>query len=478
MSDEEWNEEGGDDGDWGDGGDDEWDEAVQLDHAASSSDAPQLTTLKSSEDMSTDDAKIEVENLFYIAEGDKKRNPGTALEKFQQCYELEIAKLNEFFMRFKALTAIVLLQYQLGLRREMIANYKKLLEYASTASVSRNDSNDAVNAILNAASDDSKESSEDGSFSEELYALTLEYLKIQGGQGTQRLFFSISVKLCRKYLESKRFEKAEAILKELHGLCKKPDGSDDMSKGSQLLEVYALEVQLLSAQGKSSEVKVLFEKTRNLNAEINDPRSMSIIQECWGKTYAIEGNWDQSFKEFWEAFLQYQQIGSMRAKQCLKYVVIASMLSPNSANPFSSREAKVFESDPEISAMVKLQRAYDDNDSRQFQNILSMNQKVILNDEFIMSNLEPLLQQTRSQTLLSLIKPYTRVRLSSLSGILSIPEEDVANLLVQLILDNRIQGKIDQVNGILEIEKQSHSEKKFAAINQWISALERINIII
>jgi COP9 signalosome complex subunit 2 len=49
------------------------------------------------------------------------------------------------------------------------------------------------------------------------------------------------------------------------------------------------------------------------------------------------------------------------------------------------------------------------------------------------------------QVLLKLIQPYTRVRLPFISRALHIPEADVEQLLVSLILDNRIQGHVDQV---------------------------------
>lgn len=49
------------------------------------------------------------------------------------------------------------------------------------------------------------------------------------------------------------------------------------------------------------------------------------------------------------------------------------------------------------------------------------------------------------QVLLKLIQPYTRVRLPFISRALAIPEADVEQLLVSLILDNRIQGHVDQV---------------------------------
>jgi hypothetical protein len=47
--------------------------------------------------------------------------------------------------------------------------------------------------------------------------------------------------------------------------------------------------------------------------------------------------------------------------------------------------------------------------------------------------------------LLKLIQPYTRVRLPFISHALHIPEGDVERLLVSLILDNRIEGYVDQV---------------------------------
>ncbi len=48
---------------------------------------------------------------------------------------------------------------------------------------------------------------------------------------------------------------------------------------------------------------------------------------------------------------------------------------------------------------------------------------------------------------MKLIEPYTRIRIPFVSKELNIPTQDVEQLLVSLILDNRIQGHIDQVNG-------------------------------
>lgn len=88
----------------------------------------------------------------------------------------------------------------------------------------------------------------------------------------------MGVKLCRGLLAKGDLAHAESVLNDLHNLCRLMDGTDDRTKGSELLEVYALKVQLLEAQDDSVKLKELFTKTKDLSAEIRDPRSMSVIQ--------------------------------------------------------------------------------------------------------------------------------------------------------------------------------------------------------
>lgn len=49
------------------------------------------------------------------------------------------------------------------------------------------------------------------------------------------------------------------------------------------------------------------------------------------------------------------------------------------------------------------------------------------------------------QVVVAMIAPYRRVRTSHLAAQLNIPQGDVEQLLVSLILDERIRGRIDQV---------------------------------
>lgn len=45
-------------------------------------------------------------------------------------------------------------------------------------------------------------------------------------------------------------------MKEVHRSCQKPDGSDDQKKGTQLLEVYAIEIQMYTETKNNKKLKV------------------------------------------------------------------------------------------------------------------------------------------------------------------------------------------------------------------------------
>jgi hypothetical protein len=77
-----------------------------------------------------------------------------------------------------------------------------------------------------------------------------------------------------------------------------------------------------------AKTKELYEKTKDLTASVKNPKSQSIIRECWGKMFGDDGQWQKAYAEFFVAFTTYQEAGQIpNAKRCLAYVVVANMLS-------------------------------------------------------------------------------------------------------------------------------------------------------
>lgn len=104
-------------------------------------------------------------------------------------------------------------------------------------------------------------------------------------------------------------------------------------------------------------------------------------------------------------------------------------------NPFDSQEAKPYKNDPEILAMTNLVVSYQNNDINEFESILRNNRSNIMADPFIREHIEDLLRNIRTQVLIKLIGPYTRIAIRFISNELNIEPLEVESLLVSCILD-------------------------------------------
>jgi len=262
------------------------------------------------------------------------------------------------------------------------------------------------------------------------------------------------------------------LLDKLHASCRRSDGEDDLTKGSQLLEIYAIRIQVMEAKNDRVALNELFEKTSKLRIDINDPKSMSVIKECWGKMYASMNNWDEAYNNFFEAFKMYQDIGNANAKSCLKYVILASMLSDLERNPFASQEARVLENHTEIVPMRTLLDSFEKDEITVFEKTLEKDKSLILNDTFIKEHMPALKLRLRSRVLVKLIKPYKRVKLEWLCKHLNATMEEVENLVVNSILDGSVYGRINQIQSLLDLDFATETDKLHNAMDGWIKSVK------
>uniref|UniRef100_A0A0E0C0T0 COP9 signalosome complex subunit 2 n=1 Tax=Oryza meridionalis TaxID=40149 RepID=A0A0E0C0T0_9ORYZ len=390
---------------------------------------------------------VDIENQYYNSKGMVETDPEGALAGFDQVVRMEPEKAE---WGFKALKQTVKLYYKLGKYKEMMDAYREMLTYIKSA-VTRNYSEKCINNIMDFVSGSA---SQNFSLLQEFYQTTLKALE---EAKNERLWFKTNLKLCKIWFDMGEYGRMSKILKELHKSCQREDGSDDQKKGTQLLEVYAIEIQMYTETKNNKKLKELYTKALSIKSAIPHPRIMGIIRECGGKMHMAERQWADAATDFFEAFKNYDEAGNPRRIQCLKYLVLANMLMESEVNPFDGQEAKPYKNDPEILAMTNLIAAYQKNDIMEFEKIL-----------------KDLLKNIRTQVLLKLIKPYTRIRIPFISQELNFPEKDVEQLLVSLILDNRIQGHIDQVNKLLERGDRSKGMRKYQAIDKWNTQLKNI----
>jgi COP9 signalosome complex subunit 2 len=107
--------------------------------------------------------------------------------------------------------------------------------------------------------------------------------------------------------------------------------------GTQLLEVYALEIQMYTTTKNNKKLAHLYTQALQIQSAIPHPRIMGVIRECGGKMHMAQREWEKARTDFFEAFKNYDEAGAQRRIQCLKYLVIANMLMNSNINPFDSQ---------------------------------------------------------------------------------------------------------------------------------------------
>ncbi|EWM26019.1 cop9 signalosome complex subunit 2 [Nannochloropsis gaditana] len=413
-------------------------------------------------DEDQDEQDHEIVNSYYEGEEFMQQNQlPEALEKMERVVGVAAERGgDDLRWCFKGLECIVMLLFKLGEHEKMLAAYERLLSY--TSAVTRNESTDAINSVLDTISGAT------GSIVAQTYAKTLA-----STEGNERLHFTTMIRQAKAYLAQGDLKEVGRVIERLHQLCRNPDGSDDESKATYLMEVYALEISYCTHTCDMARMKEILPRTLKLNAAVSDPRIMGIIREEGGKLHMRQCQWSDAYSEFNEGFRAYQEAGNSRAKQCLKYAALSNILANSSINPFAATEAKVYQDDREVMAMMELRIAYDANDLPRFERTLEHKPNHILDDSFMAVYIEELRRRMREQVLLSITQPYSKMTLAHVAKELRLSREEIESLLVDLILDKRIKGQIDQIGGFVLLRPEGRSSSgKHAALARWADALQ------
>ncbi|KAI8086101.1 PCI domain-containing protein [Halteromyces radiatus] len=407
------------------------------------------------EDDEDEEPDVGLENKYYNAKAKKEDDPEGAINDFQLVVDTEEEK-GEW--GFKALKQMAKISFQLNKYEDTLSYYKQLLTYMKSA-VTRNYSEKSINNILDYAS-----TADNLSFMETFYEITLESLV---EMKNERLWVKTNLKLAKLWLDRKEYGRLSKILRQLRTACQKDDGTDDQRKGTHLLEILALEIQMHTATKNTKKLKELYQQCLHVRSAIPHPRIMGVIRECGGKMHMTEKHWDKAQTDFFESFKNYDEAGSPQRIQVLKYLVLANMLTESQINPFDSQETKPYKNDKQIAAMTSLVMAYQRKEIGEFEKILKANRSYIYDDPFIRTYIDDVLKNIRTQVLIKLIKPYTRVEISFIAKQLNISSEEVEELLVGLILDGKVKGKIDQVTNRLELDQRSTDARKYEVLDTW-----------
>ncbi len=152
----------------------------------------------------------------------------------------------------------------------------------------------------------------------ELFQQTLTTLE-KGGN--KKAALRLELIQARVLAKQGNWQALEPILDRLHDSCRTPEGNDDPSKGSQLLEIYALKIQLENERKNNARLKELYTKALAINGLAN-PRVTGVIHECGGKAHMREGKYKDANTDFIEAFKNFDEGGAGKVR-CLFLIVFS-----------------------------------------------------------------------------------------------------------------------------------------------------------
>lgn len=411
----------------------------------------------------------DVENMYYTAKSKKEDDPEQALKEFKAIIDKEEEKGDWGFKALKQSTKLLFLF--LKRPNEAFETYRQLLTYTKSA-VTRNYSEKSINGILDYVGG-GKGGPIEVDILEKFYQATKDALV---EAKNERLSAKTNLKLAKLWLDRKEYTRLARLLRDLANATAANESDDQSQKGTQLLEIYALEIQMYNETRNFKKLKEIYNAAASVRSAIPHPRIMGVIKECGGKMWMGERQWNKASEDFFESFRNYDEAGSPQRIQVLKYLVLANMLTGSEVNPFDSQETKPYKNDSQIKAMTDLVDAYQRREVHTAEKILRENRSTIMDDAFIRLYIGELLRSLRTQYLIDLIKPYTRLELSFLAQQLNVAKDEVEELLIGLILDGKVEGRIDQVTMRLELDKQQSLEKRrYAALERWTEALETVH---
>merc|ERR1719187_1729283 len=248
--------------------------------------------------------------------------------------------------------------------KDSIRFYKKLL--ANLKGCTPNEKIRAIDDVL------SKLDLRTETMAEDFYRLTIDNIRDE-----ERIWFNFAMELCHSYLATKQWRKIDLLLYKLHDSCR-IGPMDDIKKADYLVQVYAIKIERMFAPdshlrgGIVDNLEDLYKATDRLSANVTDHRSQPIIAEFKGKYHAHHRRFEESKTFFFEA-IKYNEAAD-RAKVCVQYYVIASILAPQSSDPFASTEVKIYENDRKIIPVVKLYEHFTNNNVKEFDLCVKRNE--------------------------------------------------------------------------------------------------------
>jgi len=262
-------------------------------------------------------------------------------------------------------------------------------------------------------------------------------------------------------------------LEEAHNYLKTPEGTDDNNNVNLLLELYSLKIMLAERRRNNKDMKVCFDRALLLTESgMVSNAVLGTIFSCGGRARMRESKFADASSFFFEAVKNWDQCRRQQeTEDCIKLKVFSSLLSGSKVNPFDDQITASYLVKPSIKAYERITKDVLSKNADSFL----VNIKPLQKEDIIKEYLPLLKRLIQKDLFLDVVKPYSNISMAFVAKRIHTTLEETESILVELILNQQIEGTIDQASGNLFLKNISKSYSDFyGSLNMVANAVDRV----
>ena len=265
-------------------------------------------------------------------------------------------------------------------------------------------------------------------------------------------------KLAQLYFEDNQCPNALQLISQLLRASKQMDDRL-FAVQLQLLEanVHRKVKNITKARGAMTGAKV------DANAIYIPPTLQAEIDMCSGFINGEEKDYLTAASYFYEAFENYHSLNMKKeTTKALMYLMLMKLMQKNinEIEPLmNNKHVIIYAGDIQIVAIGEIIKTFEKRNVDEYNLIIKKYHDQLMTDEFVKENLYVLFDELIQENICRILEPYSCVELDHLAKLTSVEIHHLEKILRLMIVEDKINGIIDQNKGILILYDDVDSNK-------------------
>lgn len=283
----------------------------------------------------------------------------------------------------------------------------------------------------------------------------------------------IEFKLAQYYFKDNQCPKSLSLISKLLRNAKQ---MDDKLLGVelQLLEanVHRKVKNIAKARGALTGAKV------DANSLFIQPTLQGEIDMCSGFINGMEKDYTTAASYFYEAFENYYSLNMKKEMiTALKYLILMKLMQKrinDIEGLMINKHIVLYSDDSNVVALNEIAKAYEKRNIDEYNKIIEKYQTELTLDEFVKENLDMLYNELLQENICRILEPYSCIELEHISKIIKIDVHQIEKIIRLMIVEDKINGIIDQNKGILILYEDVDSNRILSSGLTLISELNKL----